>query len=191
MTAREKKDTAKDQPGAAAAKKREASRTGRPPASRAFDLEELQRVIDLFIASDLAELEVEEAGRRVRLVSPRAVPAPAPPGALAPPPTPPTHEKPATPHAAEKPASTLDMEGLVTIDAPMVGTFYTTPAPGEPPFVLPGDQVDAGQTVCIVEAMKIMNEVPAKVPAIIERILVENGEAVEYGQPLFAVRPIA
>ncbi|HPO31198.1 MAG TPA: acetyl-CoA carboxylase biotin carboxyl carrier protein, partial [Candidatus Hydrogenedentes bacterium] len=82
-------------------------------------------------------------------------------------------------------------EGLITIDSPMVGTFYDAPGPGEPPFVQPGDTVDAGQVVCIVEAMKIMNEVTAKVPAIVEQVLVRNGEPVEYGQPLFAVRPLA
>jgi acetyl-CoA carboxylase biotin carboxyl carrier protein len=92
---------------------------------------------------------------------------------------------------AEKEGATFEGEGLATIDSPMVGTFYTAPAPGEPPFLLPGDTVEPGQTVCIVEAMKIMNEVPAKVAAIIEKVLVENGEAVEYGQPLFAIRPLA
>ncbi|MFP4502195.1 MAG: acetyl-CoA carboxylase biotin carboxyl carrier protein [Candidatus Hydrogenedentota bacterium] len=187
MTGRGKKDTSKSRAVPAAPQKQVPPR--KTPARTAFDLDELQRLIDLFDASNLAELEIEEAGRRVRLVSPRAVP-PAHG-------TPPAHPAPVPPEtadapaAATEPASRFEAEGLVTIDAPMVGTFYTAPAPGEAPFVLPGDQVEDGQTVCIVEAMKILNEVPAKVPAIIERVLVENGEAVEYGQPLFAVRPIA
>jgi acetyl-CoA carboxylase biotin carboxyl carrier protein len=73
----------------------------------------------------------------------------------------------------------------------MVGTFYTAPAPGEPAFVRVGDTVEENQTVCIVEAMKLMNEVAAKESCVIEKILVENGEPVEFGQPLFAVRPLA
>jgi acetyl-CoA carboxylase biotin carboxyl carrier protein len=72
----------------------------------------------------------------------------------------------------------------------MVGVFYAAPAPGEPPFVQPGDTIEAGQTVCIVEAMKLMNEVGAKVPCVIEQVLVENAEPVEFGQPLFSVRPL-
>ena len=79
---------------------------------------------------------------------------------------------------------------LVTFDSPMVGTFYGAPAPGAPPFVSPGDTVEEGQTLCVVEAMKLMNEVPAKFAAQIERLLVEDGEPVEYGQPLFAIRPL-
>ena len=80
--------------------------------------------------------------------------------------------------------------GLITIDSPMVGTFYASSSSGKPPFVLPGDTVEPNQTVCIVEAMKVMNEVAAKVPAIIEKVLVGNGEPVEYGQPLFTIRPL-
>jgi len=152
-----------------------------------LDLNELKELIGLLEESGLSELEIEEDGRRVRLTkqggnfvtmqAPPAMAAPVPvsaPTALAPEP------------AAEK---TLADEGLVTIDSPMVGTFYACPAPGEPTFVEPGDSVTSEQTVCIVEAMKIMNEVAAKVAGKIERILVENGEPVEFGQPLFAIRP--
>jgi acetyl-CoA carboxylase biotin carboxyl carrier protein len=74
------------------------------------------------------------------------------------------------------------------ITSPMVGTFYTASAPGEDPFVQEGDQVEDGQTVCIVEAMKLMNEVGAKSNCIIEKVLVENGQPVEFGQPLFTIR---
>lgn len=75
------------------------------------------------------------------------------------------------------------------ITSPMVGTFYEAPSPGEKPFVRPGDTVDAGQTVAIIEAMKIMNEIVADRPGVIDAVLVENGEAVEFGHPLFRLRP--
>ena len=79
--------------------------------------------------------------------------------------------------------------GLPTIDSPMVGTFSLAPAPGEPDFVEVGSRVEEGATVCIVEAMKLMNEVTAKTSCIIEKVLVENGEPIEFGQALFAIRP--
>lgn len=75
------------------------------------------------------------------------------------------------------------------ISSPMVGTFYEAPAPGEKPFVAPGDTVEVGQTVAIIEAMKIMNEIVADRPGVVDSVLVENGEAVEYGHPLIRLRP--
>jgi acetyl-CoA carboxylase biotin carboxyl carrier protein len=78
---------------------------------------------------------------------------------------------------------------LVEIPSPMVGTFYRAPAPGEPPFVEVGDRVRSGQTVCIIEAMKLMNEIEAEVSGQVIEILVHNGEPVEYGQPLMRVNP--
>ncbi|HNR33069.1 MAG TPA: acetyl-CoA carboxylase biotin carboxyl carrier protein [Candidatus Hydrogenedentes bacterium] len=152
-----------------------------------MDFDELEKLIRIFDAANLTELEVEAEGRRVRLAR----------GLSAPIVHPVAHEAPSTP--AEKagrapasiPSNGLADGGLVTIDSPMVGTFYNAPAPGEPPFVLPGDTVETEQVVCIVEAMKILNEVTAKFPAIIEKVLVENGDPVEYGQPLYAVRPLA
>lgn len=158
-----------------------------------MDLNELKELISLLEDSKLSELEIEEEGRRIRLTkqsetyvtaaplamqtSPIAVPAPS--------------VAPSTPfgstHEAKEPS--LADQGLVAVTSPMVGTFYLSPAPGEPTFVEPGDRVTVDQTICIVEAMKIMNEVAAKVAGIVERILVENGEPVEFGQPLFAIRP--
>ena len=79
-------------------------------------------------------------------------------------------------------------DGCETITSPMVGTFYTSPAPGEPTFVTVGDTIEENQTVCIVEAMKLMNEVVAKFSGKIEKILVKDGQPVEFGQPLFKVR---
>ncbi len=153
-----------------------------------MDLEKLKELIQIFEESGLSELEIEEQGSRARLQKPSAhapvshsVPVMAPPPAEAP--------------AAPAPAGSADAAAaaeseLPTIDSPMVGTYYSAPAPGESAFVAPGDRVDEGQTVCIVEAMKLMNEVGAKFSCVIERVLVENGQPVEFGQPLFAVRPL-
>lgn len=160
------------------------------------DLDKLQELIRIFEASELSEIEIEESGRRMRLKKPRPVVSYG--GAVIPfAPAPEArstqvvlHES-ATAVPAGAPAKPVkEEERLITIDSPMVGVFYVAPAPGEPSFVRAGDTVDEGQTVCIVEAMKLMNEVTAKFPCAIEKVLVENGEPVEYGQPLFAVRPI-
>jgi acetyl-CoA carboxylase biotin carboxyl carrier protein len=83
----------------------------------------------------------------------------------------------------------LSVETRVEISSPMVGTFYRAPAPGEAPFVEVGDRVRAGQTVCIIEAMKLMNEIEAEVSGQVMEILVQNGEPVEYGQPLMRINP--
>jgi acetyl-CoA carboxylase biotin carboxyl carrier protein len=85
------------------------------------------------------------------------------------------------------PAALPSIATVVTIESPMVGTFYAAPSPGAEPFVREGDHVKAGQVLCIIEAMKLMNEIEAKMDATILKVLVENGVAVEYGQPLFHV----
>lgn len=160
-----------------------------------MDLERLRELIRIFETSGLSELElIEEDGRRICLKKPSAqhavqapIPLIAPHIASASP-----MAAPHAPHApVPEPNAEPEEEFVHTIDSPMVGTFYSAPAPGESPFVRVGDTVEENQTVCIVEAMKLMNEVTAKEPLIIERILVENGEPVEFGQPLFAVRPLA
>jgi len=157
------------------------------------DLNELKELISLLEDSKLSELEIEEEGRRIRLTkqSETYVAMPAPMQMQAPMAAPAPSVAPSTPFgsANESKEPSLADQGLVAVTSPMVGTFYLSPAPGEPAFVEPGDRVSADQTICIVEAMKIMNEVAAKVAGIVERILVENGEPVEFGQPLFAIRP--
>ena len=80
-------------------------------------------------------------------------------------------------------------EGLHVVKSPIVGTFYESPSPGSPPFVKPGDKVEAGQVLCIIEAMKLMNEIEADLGGEIVKRLVNNGQPVEYGQPLFSIRP--
>jgi len=146
----------------------------------------LQELIRIFEASGLAEIEVEDEKQRVRLTKPSAqvthfVQAPAAQpvvqAAVA-----------QAPQQGSSAAAETEAAPGETIDSPMVGTFYACPSPGEPPFVTVGSRVEAGQTICIVEAMKIMNEVTAKTTCIIESVLAEDGEPVEYGQPLFSIR---
>jgi acetyl-CoA carboxylase biotin carboxyl carrier protein len=159
------------------------------------DLDKLQDLIRIFEASNLSEIEIEESGRRMRLKKPRPVVSYT--GPMMPMPVADPHGTQVVLHESvaavptNVPARTeKEAEKVITIDSPMVGVLYVAPAPGEPPFVQAGDTVDEHQAVCIVEAMKLMNEVTAKFPCVIEKVLVENGEPVEFGQPLFVVRPI-
>ena len=135
-------------------------------------------VVELAAHHDLAELEVEEGGLRVRVVRVRAAAPPAP-GALAP----------AASAATQAAGAPVTPSHLATQEAPMVGTFYRASGPDAAPFVTEGDVVKEGQVLCIIEAMKLMNEIEAKVAGRVERILVENGQPVEYGQPLFLIDP--
>ncbi len=156
-----------------------------------MDLTDIKELVSLLESSELSELEIEEEGRRIRLTK-RPEPMMAPttvsvPASVAAAPVAPVAAPAAAPSAPAE--LTLADEGLLSVDSPMVGTFYVCPAPGEPSYVQLGDTISAEHTVCIVEAMKIMNEVAAKVAGTVERILVENGEPVEFGQPLFAIRP--
>ena len=169
-----------------------------------MEIEKIRDLIRMLENSSLSEIEIEEKdGRRILLRKPapeviasrevvQALPHPvaAEPVAPAPQPAAPAGSKaePDPEPAAEE--DKLD-DDLVTIDSPMVGVFYSAPAPGESAFVKPGDDVAEDQTLCIVEAMKLMNEVTAKYAGVIVKCLVENGEPVEFGQPLFAVRPAA
>lgn len=150
-----------------------------------MDFKELQELIRILEDSELSELEIEEEGRRIRLHKAAPVTmAPMPPASPAS-----DSAAPGNP-SAEESAVADEIPGLATIDAPMVGTFYAAPAPGEDPFVQPGDRIEENQIVCIVEAMKLMNEVGAKSTGIIDKVLVENGQPVEFGQPLFAIRDL-
>ena len=136
-------------------------------------------VVELAVQNDLAELEVEEAGLRVRVVRRRATGDGAGDAAGAA-----TLTREETSGRGE-PAPA----GLVPLEAPMVGTFYRAPAPDADPFVREGDLVDEGQVLCIIEAMKLMNEIEAKVAGRVAKILVDNGQPVEYGQSLFLIEP--
>jgi acetyl-CoA carboxylase biotin carboxyl carrier protein len=138
------------------------------------DVREILRIID---ESELSELRIETDGFALHVVKgERRLDTPAPTPAPAPPP-----QRSATP---EQPA-----DGLTTITAPMLGTFYRAEAPGQPPFVEVGGRVEPDTTVCIIEVMKMMNSVPAGLSGTIRQIFAANGELVEYGQPLFEVEP--
>jgi acetyl-CoA carboxylase biotin carboxyl carrier protein len=156
---------------------------------------ELKELIDFLIERDISEFELERGDVKVRIkrgaeAQVQSVPShipvftPAPvavPAAQAPAP-PPT-----APPAAAK-AAPAPEEQLHIVNSPIVGTFYEAPAPGSPPFVKPGDVVQAGQVLCIIEAMKLMNEIEADVSGEVVKRLVANNQPVEYGQPLFAIR---
>ena len=158
-----------------------------------MDLRKLKKLIDLVEDSGIAELEVTEGEEKVKIVkggtagkemvvlSPSAMPVSAPPVqavAAAPPPAPTT-----TPAPAETPTA---LEGHI-VKSPMVGTFYRAGAPGAKPFVEVGDAVKVGQTVCVIEAMKLMNEIEADKDGVVKAIMVENAQPVEYGEPLMLI----
>jgi acetyl-CoA carboxylase biotin carboxyl carrier protein len=151
-----------------------------------MDLRKLKTLIDLVQQSGIAELEITEGEEKVRIS--RGVsgvnPSAGQPGTLfvAAPPVQPAGDAAAPP--APAPVAPAAPEGHV-IKSPMVGTFYRSSAPGAKPFAEVGQAVKAGETVCIIEAMKLLNEIEADHDGVIKDILVENGEPVEYGQPLF------
>ena len=146
-----------------------------------MDLRKLKTLIDLVADSGIAELEVTEGEDRVRI----AKFSPAPTAATT------TVSVPAASAIAANgttavPAAVLEPEGHV-VKSPMVGTFYRSPSPGAASFIELGQTVKPGDTLCIIEAMKLLNEVEAEVGGIVKQILVENGQPVEYGQPLFII----
>ncbi len=146
-------------------------------------LREIRALLRLLQETDIEELEVERDGTRIRIRR-RGALVPTPPSS--PPPAvdlPPAVSAPAqVPAAGPQAPSTA---GLVTVEAPMVGTFYRAPSPGAEPYVKEGDVVEKGTVLCIIEAMKLMNEIEAEVRGRIVSIVVENAQPVEYGQPLF------
>ena len=144
-----------------------------------MDLRKLKTLIDLVQASGIAEIEINEEGDHVRIVNRPAQAAQAAPAPAAPAPS----AAPAAPSAA--PASNSPSGTQVT--SPMVGTFYRAPSPGADPFVEVGTQVKKGDTLCIIEAMKLLNEIEAEVSGTVKEILVDNGSPVEFGQPLFVI----
>ncbi|GAA4418445.1 acetyl-CoA carboxylase biotin carboxyl carrier protein [Acidovorax lacteus] len=152
-----------------------------------MDLRKLKTLIDLVSESNVSELEITEAEGKVRIVKSagtvvqQVVAAPAAPAAAAAPVAAPVAGLPAP--AAAAPAAP---SGHV-VKSPMVGTFYRSSSPGAKPFVEIGSQVKEGETLCIIEAMKILNEIEADKSGTVTRILGENGQAVEYGQPLFII----
>jgi len=153
-----------------------------------IDLKKLKALVKLMVDNELTELDLQGEDEKVTLKrgGHEAVPyAPAAPPPHAPPPA-------AAPAAGAPPApesSAAEDEDLVDVDSPMVGTFYASPNPDADPFVQVGQEVDEETTVCIIEAMKVFNEIKAERSGRVEKMLVENGQSVEYGQPLFRLRP--
>ncbi len=146
-------------------------------------IDEIRELLDLFNASGVGELEIEREGERIRIRKAGQVPEyTVSPVAAA---TAPTQETaPGTPPAGEEaePGHTL-------VKSPIVGTYYDAPSPGAAPFVNVGDTVEPGQVLCIIESMKLMNEIEAEIAGVIAAKLVENGRPVEYGEALFSIRP--
>lgn len=144
---------------------------------------ELKQILQALVEHGVSELTLEtpdykltvRRGGEVQMVAVPQVAAPVPAQAPAP--------------ALEAPKAD-ECPGCVEIRAPIVGTFYRAPAPDAPPYVKEGDRVEKGQVLCIIEAMKLMNEIESEVSGIVKKILVENGEPVEYGQPLFLIQPL-
>ncbi|NOL49953.1 acetyl-CoA carboxylase biotin carboxyl carrier protein [Pelistega europaea] len=150
-----------------------------------MDLRKLKTLIDLVAESGIAELEVTEGEGKVRIVKNQQVAAPV---SYAPAPAPVVAAPAATPAAAPAaPAATEPVVSGHIVKAPMVGTFYRAPNPSAPPFVEVGASVKEGDSLCIIEAMKLLNEIEADKTGVIKEILVENGEPVEFGQPLFVI----
>jgi len=146
---------------------------------------EIRRLAELLREYSLTEIEIEQEGVRIRLRRETGGSASAPIAATSPAPR--SHGEVVAP--ALPAADAASQAHLLTIEAPMVGTFYRAPSPDAQPFVREGDRVKKGQVVCIVEAMKLMNEIESKVAGRVTKVLVENAQPVEYGQPLFLLEP--
>jgi acetyl-CoA carboxylase biotin carboxyl carrier protein len=154
---------------------------------------ELKELIEFLIEKDIAEFELERGDVKVKIkrgADPLAMPVisqPATPAQAAV-----SYASPAAQQAAAAPVpkapAAEPQEELHIVKSPIVGTFYESPAPGAPPFIKTGDMVQAGQVLCIIEAMKLMNEIESDASGEIVKMLAVNGKPVEYGQPLFAIR---
>jgi acetyl-CoA carboxylase biotin carboxyl carrier protein len=162
---------------------------------------EIKELVEFLIEKDVTEFELERGdvkmrikrGQQVQVVHAPVAPMMAAP-IMASGPVPVATPAAVPPHPVatpgpSAPAPAAEEEGLHNVKSPIVGTFYESPSPGAPPFIKPGDHVAAGQVLCIVEAMKLMNEIESDIAGEVVKALVANGQPVEYGQPLFAIRP--
>ncbi len=140
----------------------------------------LEELVKFMEENDLCELEIEEEGRKIKLKKY----TPTISGINL------SQEKKEIASSEITSQKETEKENLIEMKSPMVGTFYRAPSPGAKPFVEEGDIINPGDVVCIIEAMKLMNEIKAEVKGEIVKILVENGEPVEFGQPLFLIRPL-
>jgi acetyl-CoA carboxylase biotin carboxyl carrier protein len=153
-----------------------------------MDLRKLKKLIDLVQESGIGEIEITEGEEKVRIC--RQAPGVAPMMMAAPGMQPMQYAAgpgmPGAAPAAPAPAAPPEPKGH-QLKSPMVGTFYRAPSPGAPPFIEVGQQVTKGQTLCIIEAMKLLNEIESDATGTVKAVLVENGQPVEYGQPLFLI----
>ncbi len=148
-----------------------------------MDMKQIKSIVDLMSKNDLTLFSLEEEGVKLTLKrgadGQAVVTMPQPPApAVAPPVTP----------AATAPASAAGEESGRSIDSPMVGTFYRAPSPESPPFVKVGDKVTPDTVLCIIEAMKVMNEIKAEAEGVITEVMVENGKPVQFGEPMFRIQ---
>ncbi len=151
-----------------------------------IDYQEINKIIRLMEDKDLAHFEIEKEGLKIKL-SRNTVPSEVKA----------SDQTQASPHPEDKEAPELqelppekENDNLRYITSPMVGTFYSAPDPSSPPFVEAGEEIKQNQVLCIIEAMKLMNEIESDVEGILKEIFVENGKPVEYGQKLFAIQPV-
>lgn len=152
-----------------------------------MDIRKVKKLIELLEESGVAEIEIQEGEESVRISRySQSAPPPPPAPVAAPAPAPAPAATPA-PAAAEAPAAEPEVPEGHVVKSPMVGTFYRAPSPGASPFVEVGQQVNVGDTLCIIEAMKLLNQIEADKAGTIKAILVENGQPVEYDQPLFII----
>ena len=157
-----------------------------------MDIRKVKKLIELLDDSGIAEIEITEGEESVRISrysahAPAAAPAPvAAPVAVAAPAAAPAAAALATAAPAEAPADAVEEDGF-EVTAPMVGTYYAASSPGAAPYVQVGDRVNEGDTLCIIEAMKMMNQIEADVSGVIKSIRIQNGEPVEFGQTLFVI----
>lgn len=151
------------------------------------DVDQLERLLAFMAQHGLEEFEYSRGDLHIRLRKPIANSNPRPPASLAAPGPSATAQEATAPR--ESAAETARAEDLDIVKSPIVGTFYEAPSSGAEPFVKLGDHVEPGQVLCIIEAMKLMNEIESDVGGEVMRIFVENGQPVEYGEPLFAIRP--
>lgn len=160
-----------------------------------MDLKELKRLVDLFEKSGISELEIDEKGTRVRLRKGGGGSVEVSQHKHIPPPIP--HPQPPASHKIEEGTAAIKHkkpipqgENYVIVESPMVGTFYRAPSEGAEPYVKEWDTVEKGQVLCIVEAMKLMNEIESEVRGRIVSILVENAHPVEFGEPMFVIEKL-
>jgi len=164
-----------------------------------LDLRELKEILQILEEKEITEFELEEQGMKLRIrkaaASPNHSADPAAPLPLIPRVVPSSLNVALTapaapaPVVAASPVAAAEEQGLVTVKSPIVGTFYRAPDPGSPPFVNMSDHVRVGQVLCIIEAMKLMNEIEAEVAGEIVKVHHESGQPVQYGEPLFVIRP--